>query len=69
MPAVDAYIELRINAWDALAGILLVLETGDLTNDFLEGGGLTRGDILLAVTLELRNRFVEPARTAFHVRC
>jgi myo-inositol-1(or 4)-monophosphatase len=58
----DAYVELHINAWDALAGILLVREAGGLTNDFLEGDGLTRGNFLLAVTPELQDRLVELTR-------
>ena len=36
----DGYAELHINAWDALAGILLVQEAGGRTNDFLAGDGL-----------------------------
>ena len=36
----DAYVELHINARDALASIPLVREAGGLTNDFLEGDGL-----------------------------
>ncbi len=34
----DAYAELHINAWDCLAGILLVEEAGGVVNDFLAGG-------------------------------
>jgi myo-inositol-1(or 4)-monophosphatase len=60
----DAYVELHINARDALASIPLVREAGGLTNDFLEGDGLTRGDILLAVTPELPDRLVELTREA-----
>jgi hypothetical protein len=60
----DAYVELHINARDALASIPLVREAGGLTNDFLEGDGLTRGDFLLAVTPELPDRLVELTREA-----
>ena len=52
----DGYIELHINAWDALAGILLVQEAGGRTNDFLADGGLTRGNLLIATTPELHDR-------------
>ncbi|MDT7953212.1 MAG: inositol monophosphatase [Acetobacteraceae bacterium] len=52
----DGYIELHINAWDALAGILLVQEAGGRTNDFLANGGLTRGNLLIAATPELQGR-------------
>jgi myo-inositol-1(or 4)-monophosphatase len=50
----DAYVELHINAWDALAGILLVREAGGWTNDFLSGNGLIEGNLILAATPELR---------------
>jgi myo-inositol-1(or 4)-monophosphatase len=52
----DAYIELHINAWDALAGILLVLEAGGHVNDFLAGDGLVNGNLLFAATPELVDR-------------
>ena len=49
----DAYVELHINSWDALAGILLVREAGGWTNDFLAGNGLTEGNLIMAATPEL----------------
>src|SRR6185295_5874827 len=49
----DGYLELHINAWDALAGILLVREAGGVTNDFLAGNGLLAGNLLLAATPEI----------------
>lgn len=49
----DGYIELHINAWDALAGILLVQESGGHCNDFLASDGLTRGNLLVASTPEI----------------
>ena len=49
----DGYLELHINAWDALAGILLVQEAGGRTNDFLAGRGLTQGNPLWAATPEV----------------
>lgn len=49
----DGYAELHINAWDALAGILLVQEAGGRTSDFLAGDGLRRGNPLVAATPEL----------------
>jgi myo-inositol-1(or 4)-monophosphatase len=52
----DAYVELHINAWDALAGILLVHEAGGWTNDFLADDGLTRGNLIMASTPELQAR-------------
>ena len=44
----EAYWEGHLNAWDAVAGVLLVSEAGGLTSDFLAGGGLYRGNALLA---------------------
>jgi myo-inositol-1(or 4)-monophosphatase len=49
----DAYVELHINSWDAVAGILLVREAGGWTNDFLAGDGLTEGNLIMAATPEL----------------
>jgi myo-inositol-1(or 4)-monophosphatase len=49
----DGYAELHINAWDALAGILLVQEAGGRTSDFLAGDGLRHGNPLVAATPEL----------------
>lgn len=42
------YFEPHINAWDCLAGILLVEEAGGWCNDFLAEGGLEHGGLLLA---------------------
>lgn len=42
------YLEAHINAWDCLAGILLVEEAGGRTNDFLANDGLLRGNPVLA---------------------
>jgi myo-inositol-1(or 4)-monophosphatase len=50
----DAYVELHINAWDVLAGILLVREAGGWTNDFLADDGLAQGNLIMATTPQLR---------------
>lgn len=42
------YYEAHINAWDCLAGIALVRESGGWTNDFLAGDGLYQGNALAA---------------------
>ena len=47
---IDAYCELHMNAWDALAGLVLVEEAGGWVSDFLAGDGLTRGNPILACT-------------------
>ena len=50
----DAYIETHINAWDVLAGLLLVHEAGGHVSDFLAGEGLAKGNPVLACTPQLR---------------
>ncbi len=42
------YLEAHINAWDCLAGILLVREAGGWTNDFLADDGLMNGNPIIA---------------------
>lgn len=44
----DAYAELHINAWDCLAGLLIVQEAGGRISPFLEEGGLAHGGSILA---------------------
>ena len=39
----DGYVENHINAWDCLAGNLLVAEAGGYVSDFLAGEGLAQG--------------------------
>jgi myo-inositol-1(or 4)-monophosphatase len=38
----DGFVELHLNAWGVLAGMVLVTEVGGWTNDFLRGAGLTK---------------------------
>lgn len=45
---IEGYAELHMNAWDALAGLLMVEEAGGRINDFLAGSGLTAGNPVLA---------------------
>ena len=42
------FYEAHINAWDCLAGIALVRESGGWTSDFLSGNGLFEGNPLAA---------------------
>jgi myo-inositol-1(or 4)-monophosphatase len=44
----DGYAELHINAWDCLAGLLMVEEAGGRVSPFLDAGGLANGNPLLA---------------------
>lgn len=43
----DAYAELHMNAWDCLAGLLLVSEAGGLVAPFLRNDGLANGGPVL----------------------
>jgi myo-inositol-1(or 4)-monophosphatase len=52
----DGYVELHINAWDVLAGMLLVREAGGWTNDFLAGDGLIKGNPIVVCTPEIADR-------------
>ena len=57
----DAFLEPHINAWDCLAGNVLVEEAGGYVSDFLGRDGLTRGNALLACTPGLRKALTEIA--------
>jgi myo-inositol-1(or 4)-monophosphatase len=57
----DGYVELHINAWDVLAGIILVREAGGWTSDFLAGGGLTQGNPVIVCTPEIVSRVCSAA--------
>lgn len=52
----DGYVELHINSWDVLAGLLLVREAGGWTNDFLADDGLQNGNVIIAATPELKEK-------------
>jgi myo-inositol-1(or 4)-monophosphatase len=54
----DGYVEHHINAWDCLAGILLVSEAGGYVSDFLAGDGLTKGNPLIACAPGLKDAFI-----------
>lgn len=49
----DGYIEIHMNAWDSLAGVLLVQEAGGRVNDVLADDGLRAGHSVLASTPEI----------------
>jgi myo-inositol-1(or 4)-monophosphatase len=55
----DGYMELHINAWDVLAGIILVREAGGWTSDFLSGDGLVAGNPVAVCTPEIIARLQE----------
>lgn len=46
----DGYAEVHMNAWDCLAGLLMIREAGGRVGPFLETGGLERGGPVIAAT-------------------
>lgn len=50
------YFEPHMNAWDALAGLVLVREAGGATNDFMAGNGLIRGNPMIAGNRTIADR-------------
>lgn len=52
------YYEPHINAWDCLAGIVLVREAGGIVNDFLAGEGLLQGNPIIAAGEKLYETLV-----------
>jgi myo-inositol-1(or 4)-monophosphatase len=53
------YYEPHINAWDCLAGIVLVREAGGAVNDFLAGEGLLKGNPIIAAGAQLYASLVD----------
>jgi len=57
----DGFVEHHINAWDCLAGILLVLEAGGYVSDYLRGDGLTKGNALIACAAGVKDALIAAA--------
>ena len=57
----DGYVENHINAWDCLAGNLLVAEAGGYVSDFLAGDGLRKGNPLIACAPGVKAALIEAA--------
>jgi myo-inositol-1(or 4)-monophosphatase len=57
----DGYVENHINAWDCLAGNLLVAEAGGYVSDFLAGEGLRKGNPLIACAPGVKAALIEAA--------
>jgi myo-inositol-1(or 4)-monophosphatase len=55
----DGFFELKLSAWDVVAGMALVDEAGGYVSDFLAGGGLSKGNQLLATTPHLRQQLLD----------
>jgi myo-inositol-1(or 4)-monophosphatase len=57
----DDYVEHHINAWDCLAGILLVSEAGGYVNDYLGAGGLAHGAALIVCAAGIKDALIAVA--------
>jgi len=57
----DGFVEHHINAWDCLAGILLVEEAGGYVSDYLRGDGLAEGNALVACAAGLKDALIAAA--------
>jgi myo-inositol-1(or 4)-monophosphatase len=57
----DGYVENHINAWDCLAGNLLVTEAGGYVTDFLAGEGLRKGNPLIACATGVKAALIKAA--------
>jgi myo-inositol-1(or 4)-monophosphatase len=57
----EGYVENHIDAWDCLAGIVLVTEAGGYVNDFLRGDGLTKGNPLIACAPGVKGALIAAA--------
>ena len=57
----DGFVEHHINAWDCLAGILLVSEAGGYVSDFLAGDGLAKGNPLVASAPGVKDALIAAA--------
>lgn len=51
-----AYYEEHMNSWDALAGMLLIVEAGGASNNFLADDGLMSGNLVLAGCVDVQAR-------------
>ena len=55
----DGYAEVHMNAWDCLAGLLLVREAGGRVGPFLDLGSLTEGGPVIAAAPGIAQGFAE----------
>ncbi|HEY1454583.1 MAG TPA: inositol monophosphatase family protein [Roseiarcus sp.] len=64
----DGFVEHHINAWDCLAGILLVSEAGGYVSDFLKDDGLAKGNALVACAPGVKDALIAAAAFADFAR-
>jgi myo-inositol-1(or 4)-monophosphatase len=55
----DAYAELHMNAWDALAGLLLVKEAGGRVGPYLQHHDMAEGGPVIAAAPGVASSFAE----------
>jgi myo-inositol-1(or 4)-monophosphatase len=51
----DGFVEMHLNAWDVLGGMVLIAEAGGWTSDILRGRGLTEGNPFIAAAPGIRD--------------
>ena len=59
------FMEAHINAWDILAGLVLVEEAGGYCNNFFEGKGLLEGNPILAAAAGVKDTMIEITEPVF----
>ncbi|MSP67614.1 MAG: inositol monophosphatase [Alphaproteobacteria bacterium] len=52
----DAYVEIHINSWDVMAGLVIAREAGAATNDFCSGDWLRQGNPILCAAPGIAGR-------------
>jgi myo-inositol-1(or 4)-monophosphatase len=55
----EGYWEPHINAWDVLAGYLILREAGGWTNDFLADDGLAKGNPIVACAPGIKDALID----------
>ena len=55
----DGFLEMYLNAWDVLAGIVIVTEAGGWCSDFLAGDGLRVGNQFAAASQASRDKLID----------
>ncbi len=58
----DGFVEMHLNTWDVLGGMVLITEAGGWTNDFLRGEGLSDGNPFIAATPGIRDDLLNLCR-------
>jgi myo-inositol-1(or 4)-monophosphatase len=54
----DGFVEMHLNVWDVLGGMVLISEAGGWTSDILRGRGLTEGNPFVAAAPGIRDELL-----------